>query len=155
MLALKLAWRNIWRNKRRTIITLTSIAIAVFLSVLMRSVQEGQYEGMIDTTVGSFSGYIQVHGNGYWDDKTMENSFSASDSLLNELRQIPNVTTVAPRIQSYALGAGKQQSRPVMVLGIDVEAEQNIIKPQKELESGQYFSSNDEQAAIVGRDVLK
>lgn len=155
MLILKLAWRNIWRNKRRTLITMSSIVIAVLLSAVMRSMQEGQYETMINTTVGSFSGYIQVHGEGYWGDKTLENSFAASDSLMQTLRKPDGVTAVVPRIESFALGAGKKQSRPVMIMGTDVEGEQQIIEPKRRLESGSYFKSNSERAVLVGKDVLK
>lgn len=155
MLSVKLAWRNIWRNKRRTFITMTSIAIAVLLSAVMRSMQEGQYKDMIDTTVGSFSGYAQVHANGYWDDKTLENSFVANDSLLKTINHSDGVTALVPRIESYALGAGKQQSRPLMVLGIDINAEQHLINPQERIQSGNYFKQNNEQSAIVGRDVLQ
>lgn len=155
MLSIKLAWRNIWRNKRRTLITMTSIAVAVLLSAVMRSMQEGQYKDMIDTTVGSFSGYAQVHANGYWDDKTLENSFAATDSLLNILKDSEGVTAVVPRIESFALGAGKQQSRPLMVIGIDVDSEQHLMNPQRRLQSGSYFQNNNERAALVGHDVLE
>lgn len=155
MLTFKLAWRNIWRNKRRTLITMTSIVVAVLLSAVMRSMQEGQYDDMIQSTVGTFSGYLQVHADGYWDNQTLDNSFQATDSLLQTLQSPEGVTAVAPRIESYALGAGKQQSRPVMVMGIDVEAEQYLSNPQKRLQKGSYFERNDEQAALVGRDVLQ
>jgi ABC-type lipoprotein release transport system permease subunit len=155
MLTLKLAWRNIWRNKRRTLITMSSIVIAVLLSAIMRSMQEGQYEMMINTTVGSYSGYIQVHGEGYWDDKTLDNSFEASDSLMQTLSEPDGVSAVVPRIESFALGAGKKQSRPVMVMGTDVEGEQQIIEPQRRLQSGSYFENNSERAVLVGKDVLK
>jgi len=154
MLTLKLAWRNIWRSKRRTLITMSSIVIAVLLSAVMRSMQEGQYDMMISTTVGSFSGHIQLHSEGYWDEQTINNSFSLSDSLMQILNEEEGINAVVPRIESFALGAGKMQSRPVMVLGIDVDAENKIIEPEKNLVSGRYFENNDERAVLVGKDVL-
>ncbi|HBQ58304.1 MAG TPA: ABC transporter permease, partial [Balneolaceae bacterium] len=60
MLYLKLAWRNIWRNKRRTLITMASVVMAVLLSSVMSSMQQGQYDQMIENTVGSFTGHLQV-----------------------------------------------------------------------------------------------
>lgn len=155
MLTLKLAWRNIWRNKRRTLITMTSIIVAVLLSAVMRSMQEGQYNDMIQSTVGTFSGYIQVHASGYWDERTLDNSFQATDSLLETLQSPDEVAAVVPRIESFALGAGKQQSRPVMIMGVDIKAEQHLSNPKQRLHTGNYFDSNDEQAAIVGREVLQ
>ncbi|TYP91985.1 ABC-type transport system, involved in lipoprotein release, permease component [Fodinibius salinus] len=155
MLTLKLAWRNIWRNKRRTLITTTSIIIAVLLSSVMRSMQEGQYKDMIESTVGTFSGYIQVHAKGYWDEKTLDNSFQATDSLMKKLQTPEEVSGVVPRIESFALGAGKQQSRPVMVMGIDIETEQLLSKPKERLQKGSYFKSNSEQSVLVGHKVLQ
>ena len=155
MLTLKLAWRNIWRNKRRSLITLTSIVVAVLISAVMRSMQEGQYADMIDTTVGSFSGYIQVHENGYWENKNLDNSFEATDSLMKILQSPEDVAAVVPRIESFALGAGKQQSRPVMIIGVDINAEQHLSEPEQRLQTGEYFESNEEQAVLVGREVLQ
>ncbi len=67
---IKLAWRNIWRNKRRTIITASSLMFAVIFGVLMRSMQLGTYDKMIDSVVRQYSGFIQVQNKAYWKDKT-------------------------------------------------------------------------------------
>ena len=155
MWILKLAWRNIWRNKRRTVITTLSIVVAVFLSAVTRSTQEGQYENMIETTVGTFTGYIQVHGQGYWDEPKLDNSFVATDSLMSLVRNPAGVTAVVPRIESYALAAGNQQSRPAMIMGIDTRAEKLLSKPDEKLESGRFFKSNSEEAVVVGKELMK
>ena len=67
---LKLAWRNLWRNRRRTLITVASIFFGVLLSTLMSSMQEGTYSSMIDNVVKFYSGYAQIHDEEYWDEKT-------------------------------------------------------------------------------------
>lgn len=155
MLIFKLAWRNIWRNKRRTIITTLSIVVAVFLSAITRSTQEGQYDNMLENTVGIFSGYIQIHHKGYQENPTLDNSFETGDSLMNIVLSQPTVTSVVPRIDSYALAATQEQSRPAMIMGIDIRAEKQLSNPIENLESGEYFESNNEQAAIIGTDLKK
>ena len=65
---IKLAWRNIWRNKKRSFITITAIVVAVFLAILMRSMQLGMYDNMIQNVVGSYSGHVQIHSNGFWEE---------------------------------------------------------------------------------------
>lgn len=152
-MSVKLAWRNIWRNKRRTLITTLSIVVAVFLSVITRSTQEGQYDNMIENTIGTFSGYIQVHQLGYWDDPKLDNSFRYSDSLASALAAPDAVTAVVPRIESYALAATRNQSRPAMVMGIDIEAERQLSSPEDHLQQGSYFDSNSEQSVLVGKDL--
>lgn len=155
MLSLKLAWRNIWRNRRRTLITTLSIVVAVFLSIVTRSTQEGQYDNMIENTIGTFTGYIQIHQDGYWDDPTLDNSMLYSDSLERVLRETERVTAVVPRIESYALAATRNQSRPALVIGIDIEAETQLSRPEEQLVRGRYFESNQEQSIIVGTDLVE
>lgn len=154
MLSLKLAWRSIWRNRRRTLITTFSIVVAVFLSVITRSTQEGQYDNMIENTVGSFSGHLQVHGKGYWNEPTLDNSFRWTDSLSSLARQTPGVAAVVPRLESYVLAAVTRQSRPALVMGIDPEAEQALSNPPQQLVNGNYFTSGDEQGAVVGEELF-
>lgn len=155
MLYLSLAWRNIWRNKRRTIITMLSIIVAVFLAVVMRSMQEGQYSDMIENTVGTFTGYIQVHADGYWDDKTLDNTFVATDSVYTKIEKEPSVQEVVPRLESFALAAGQNQSRPAMIMGIDVQAERHLSNPERRIQTGTYFENNAEQSVILGRELME
>lgn len=155
MLYINMAWRNIWRNKRRTIITMLSIIVAVFLASVMRSMQEGQYTDMIENTVGTFTGYIQVHANGYWDDKTLDNTFVAADSVYQKIEQQESVQHMVPRLESFALAAGENQSRPAMIMGVDVQAEKFLSDPERRLQSGSYFESNDERSVLLGRELMQ
>ena len=66
----KMAWRNIWRNKRRSIITISSIFCAVFFATFARSFQIGVYNKMIGSMVGMYTGYLQIHQKGYWDEQS-------------------------------------------------------------------------------------
>ena len=77
----KLAWRNLWRNKRRTIITLASVLMAIILAIAIRSFQKGVYENMISNAVRFSTGYLQIHSKGYWEDKSINNAFTPGDDL--------------------------------------------------------------------------
>ena len=155
MLYIKLAWRNLWRNRRRTLITMVSIVVAVLLAAVMRSMQEGQYEVMIDTTVGSFTGYIQIHQQGYWEDKTLDNTLVESDSLYAKIQQQSSVEEAVPRLESFALAAGKNLSRPAMVMGIHPQAEQALSDPKNRLQSGSYLDTSDEHSVLIGREMIQ
>lgn len=149
MLYLKMAWRNIWRNKRRTLITMASIVMAVLLSSVMSSMQEGQYDQMIDNTVGSFSGHIQIQESRYKEEPTLDHSLKVDSNLIRDLAENPKIEQVISRIESYGLAGGYHKTKAAMVLGIDTEAEKALSKPDQKIEGGDYFSSNDEHAVLV------
>ena len=106
-----LAWRNVWRNKRRSIITIISIAFAVLLACIMRSMQLGSYERMIENAARFYTGYIQVHQNGYWDDKVIDKVFTTNDQLENLVATTQGVEAVVPRVESFALAAFETKTK--------------------------------------------
>jgi len=148
---LKLAWRNIWRNKRRTFITVFSVMLAVFLSIITRSMQYGSYDKMIQNIAGTFTGYIQIHQKGYWDEQTLNNSFAMDDSLHRAIANQKGVTASVPRLQSYVFASGLHTSRAAFVVGIDPKAERKLSDPEKRLVKGKYLESNNEDAVIIAQ----
>jgi ABC-type lipoprotein release transport system permease subunit len=128
-----LIWRDLWRNPRRTVITAASVFFAVFFATLMRSFQEGTYDNMIQQTVGTYSGYLQIQHPDYKDDPCLENSFFCSDELLDSLIQIPNIKGVAPRVESFALISSGLLSKGAVLSGISSRYEQNMSNPEKHL----------------------
>jgi len=100
---LKMAWRNIWRNKRRTLIAAASLYFAIVLAIIMRSLQLGTYDLMIDNAVKSYSGYIQIQDSAYWKDKSIDDMMEDSDELESTIMQTPGVISVLPRLESFSL----------------------------------------------------
>lgn len=130
---LKIAWRNLWRNKRRTIITVSSIFFAVFFAVLMRSFQLGTYGFMIEQSIESYTGYLQIQNPEYFDDPTIDNAFELSDTLLQKVKKVPNVSNVVPRLEYGALASSGNLSKGVVVSGIAPEAERSVSNPYHRL----------------------
>ena len=122
---LKLAWRNIFRNKRRSLITTSSIIFAVLFAVFMRSLQFGAHGNMLDNIVGSYMGYIQVHNKGFWEEKTIDNSVSTEE--IEHLTSSENIIYLSPRIEGFALASFKDESKPVALLGLDAANEKEHI----------------------------
>ncbi|OJJ19051.1 transporter [marine bacterium AO1-C] len=152
---LKLAWRNIWRNKRRTLITTLSIFFAVFLSINLLSMQHGSYDNMIKNTVGSFMGYAQVHQKGFWKEQNIDNTLEVAPDLLQKIKQEKEINEVVPRLESFALVAGKEKSKASAIVAIDPTKETAISAPEKKLIKGKYFTSNNERAVIVSEGLAQ
>jgi ABC-type lipoprotein release transport system permease subunit len=130
---LKIAWRNLWRNRRRTIITSASVFFAVFFAVVMRSYQLGSYDHMISSFIESYSGYLQVQDIKFQDNQLIDNSFSYTDSLIVAISSVDNVVSVAPHIESFALVSSGTQTKGTIVLAIDPEMERAFSNPETKL----------------------
>ena len=150
----KIAWRNIWRNKRRSIITISAIVIAVFLAIIMRSMQLGMYDNMIQNIVGSYSGHIQIHSNGYWEEQTIDNAFTYNDSLIEKIEANKDVDHTTKRIQSGCLSSFKDLSKFVFVNGIEPEKEQLMTDWNKRLVEGKLLTSNS-NSVNIGKGIAK
>lgn len=151
---IKLAWRNIWRNKRRSYLTIGSIMFAVILAIFMRSMQLGSYEKMIENSVRYYTGHIQIHQTGYWNDKVMDNSMLVDSHLLESLQQLEGVTDVVPRIESFILSAYGTKTRGSLVTGIDPEAEHRLTGLKDKLMDGEYLDLKD-TAVIISEGLAK
>jgi len=147
---IKLAWRNLWRNRRRTIIAISSIIFSVLLASWMRSMQEGSYDSMIENVVKFYSGYLQVQDTAYWEERTLENSMEVSPELMREIDKLNDVTLVSHRLESFALAANHQHSKPGMVLGIEPEAENRITEISKKIKAGEFLQPGD-KSVVIGK----
>lgn len=141
---LTLAWRNTWRNKRRSLITVLSITFAVLLACVMRSLQIGSYERMIDNSVRFYTGYIQIHKNGYWDDKVIDNSFKYDTSLQRTVTTMQGVQLDVPRLESFALTSFQSQTKGAMVMGVDPQRENRLTNVKEKIVRGRFLQEDDE-----------
>jgi ABC-type lipoprotein release transport system permease subunit len=120
----QLAWRNLWRNRRRTLITAASVFFAVFFALLFRSLQIGSYDYMYQSAIETYSGYLQLQQINWWDDRTIDHSFSLPPETERKLLNDNNVISIIPRVESFALASGETITKGVMVIGIHPEKEQ-------------------------------
>ena len=141
-----LAWRNVWRNRRRSVLTLATILLAVVLGLLMRSMQYGSYGAMIGSTVAR-TGHIQVHGEGYWDNKSIDRSIHADAATLDQIGSTVNVLDVVPRLESFALVSFGDRTKPSAVVGTVPSVEDRYTSLANRVVEGEYLAEG-------GRGVL-
>lgn len=146
---LKIAWRNIWRNKRRTLITVASIMFALFFAIIMRGFQRGSYAKMKENAVESYTGYIQIHKKGYWEDKQINNVFSLDKTIIDQLASDERVHVVIPRLESFALASSGVSTKGVAVMGISPEKEDKMTKIKSYLQDGTFIDAADNAILIA------
>lgn len=132
----KLIWRNLWRNKRRTLITATSVVFAVFLAIVMKSLQDGAFSHLLDGIVRSYSGHLQVHKAGYWDEPVIENAFTDRVPLRLALEKADGISAMVPRLETFVLVAADSITKGAMLLGIDAEREEALMRIREKTVSG-------------------
>ena len=135
----KLAWRNLWRSKKRTLITVASIFFGVFFVVMMSSLQKGSFENMIENMVRFYSGYIQIQHEGYQESKSLNKSMVYDDSLDSLLKNTEGITAFTHRIESFALASTGDKSFGALVFGILPEQENKISGIKKRVTEGEYI----------------
>jgi ABC-type lipoprotein release transport system permease subunit len=152
-----MAWRNLWRNRRRTLITIASIFFGVLLSTYMTSMQEGSYEKMVDIVVKFYSGYIQIHNEEYWENKSINNTFDYDPELVKLAESLKEVQLVFPRLESFALASSENLTKGAVVFGIDPVKEDQWTNLSSRVRQGRYLQPGD-QGVVIGQglaDYLK
>ncbi|PWA08229.1 ABC transporter permease [Flavobacterium laiguense] len=151
---LKLIWRNLWRNSRRTLITVASIAFAVLFAILMKSFQNGVFKNLIKNVVGYYSGYVQIHQKGYWDEQVLDNSFVVESSLIPQLQQNANIKVIVPRLETFVLASKGNTSKGCLLVGTDPVNENKLTHLKDKLIKGSYFENN-EEAVLLAEGMAK
>ena len=99
---IKLAWRNIWRNKRRAFITMGSIVISLFFVLFIRQMQMWTFNYNVETAVAGYVGYIQITDTGFVKAPTLDYSITMNQIPVDEIKSIEGVRGVYPRIMNGA-----------------------------------------------------
>jgi ABC-type lipoprotein release transport system permease subunit len=139
---IKIAWRNLWRNRKRTAITSASILFAVFFALIMRSMQLGSYDNMIKNAIEKYMGFIQIQNIDFEDDPGLNNSFEYNAEMIDKLEKLEGIKAVVPRIESFSLASYGTQTKGVMVLGVDMELEANLSNPNSRLVKYRFTKEN-------------
>jgi ABC-type lipoprotein release transport system permease subunit len=126
-----------------------SIVFAVMLSTLMDSVKKGLLDKMKDNLVGFYTGYVQIHGQGYWEDKTLDNSFEPLPGVMEQVSNHTQVISSVPRLESYVLAASHNQSKGSMLVGIDPQNETEVTDLQDKVVAGDYLTANDQAVLLT------
>ena len=156
MLWMKLGWRNLWRNRRRSIIELASIGGSVFLCVAWNNLAVGTYAKMIEDGVKMGSGHIGIYHRDYLELRKTEQTVPADD-LIPSIEAEPDVAAVFPRLQVPGLVRSSRENRAGGIMGLDFERERdtNPLLAEKRIVEGGLPMDNLERGALVGADMAR
>lgn len=150
-----LAWRNVWRNPRRSLLTILAIVFAAVLLVFMLSFQFGSYEDMINATVRQSTGHLQIQAPGYHDRQEMHLAVANAQTLIPKIKSMAGVNNVALRSEAFGLVSGEKRSRGTTIFGIQPEKEKKVTTLPKQIKQGRYLTIDDHGVALLGSLLAK
>ena len=146
--ATTLAWRNIWRHPRRTILTIAAMVFADTLLVFMLGLQFGQYRMMIDNSLRIFTGQMQVQASGYHDEPHMYRSIPAADTLAQLIRDQAQIDAVSPRAYSFALVSSDTRTIGAQISGVDPQYEPRVSTIPGLIKQGRYLGGGSNEIVV-------
>ncbi|GEA50724.1 transporter [Vibrio inusitatus NBRC 102082] len=151
---LRLAWRNIWRQKRRTVLTASAIALTLWLSLVMRAFQEGQYTHNILNSAKMGTGVVQLQNPEFKENNSIDELLPASEAFISDIREIDDIDYLLPRIDSFILAASDQRSKGVLLSGINPIIEDAYSNLSVRIIKGEYLSG-ESTGVMVGEGVAQ
>lgn len=124
----RMALRNAVRNRRRTLLAAVAISLSFALLIVFLGIGDGVHEAMADVGVSMGLGHLIVHRQGFSDDPSLERLLEEPERLRTEIRGLPGVKQVAPRLRSDALITSGATSVGVALSGVDPAIEPLISK---------------------------
>ncbi len=149
-LLLKLAWRNILRNRRRALLSGFAVGITLASLMLIDALYLGMIDSMIRTATDTFIGQAQIHAEGFRDTFEVENTIKDSDTVIMSLQTERLLSDFSLRSVSYGMLSSAAGVNSIMLYGIDPEREKNISMIDEAMKNGQYLSNENEQQILIG-----
>jgi ABC-type lipoprotein release transport system permease subunit len=153
----RIAWRNLWRNHRRSLIMLTAISIGVWGMIWMTALMRGMVDQMIDDAIRTLSGHVQVHAPGYRDDPSVEHLMPVVDDnpALQELLAQPPVVAWSQRVRVPAVIRSEREVLGVTLVGIDPQREKGLSFIADSVSQGEYLANGKDQRVLLGRKLVE
>ena len=149
----KIAWRSLWRNRRRTILTAAAVVLALVLALFMRSMQFGSYDQMIQAGVNQV-GYLQVHDTGYWENQSIDRAFFYNKNLGEAIKKIPEIQMAIPKLETFSLASYGKQTKGVLISGINPVLQNKKTHLGRKIVKGSYLS-NKQNEVLVGDNLAR
>jgi ABC-type lipoprotein release transport system permease subunit len=152
---IKLAWRNVFRNKRRTIIASIAIGIGLASLIFSAALMEGMVNNMIQSATSSFLGEAQIHGSDFRETQEVEKTVQQLDQVVAELNRDTLVDKFTLRTLSMGMISSPANVNAVMFMGVEPETEKYLSKMDNAIDQGDFFSGNNPRDIIIGSNLAE
>ncbi len=155
MILPQLGWRNIWRNPKRTILTVGAIGFSIMVLEFFFSLQLKTYDAAISASVGILHGHIQIQGEGYNDNPEIRNVITSANNLKAQIRELSSIEGLSMRGVGFGLVSSETRSYGVQILGVEPESEGEVSNIPGLIKDGVYLDNNQYLGAVIGSVLAK
>jgi putative ABC transport system permease protein len=150
MLFWQMAWRNVWRYRRRSLLTVMTIALGLAFNILMRGIGDGFHEQMVDNSVRAGIGHIEIHRAGYQRDPTLLKTLPDLGLLERVVPRTPHLRGYSFRVLGDGLASTAENSTGVSIVGIDPRAERTVTTIYRAVIAGHYLAEGMKRPVLIG-----
>jgi putative ABC transport system permease protein len=147
---LTLAWRNIWRNKKRSLIIISAIAVGLCCGLFASATMFGMWDSMINTTIDRDIGHFQIHSKTFEDEKLVTDTIPGFENILSTLKATKYVAGVSSRILIEGMASSATTSNGVRILGINPATEKKVTTVYQHIIKGNYFGETWKNQIVIG-----
>ncbi|MBN2301943.1 MAG: ABC transporter permease [Lentisphaerae bacterium] len=147
---LRMAWLNIWRNPKRTIILLCSIIVGLVGIIFLMGFIRGWFDAMINKTIRTYEGHMKIMGPGYNENPIIENHMRVTEKTQEWLATDPAISASAERVAVQGLASSAHRSMIVKIIGIDPANERNVSVIADSMRSGKFLDPDERNSIIIG-----
>lgn len=152
---ISISWRNIWRNKVRSLVIIFSIALGIFSGVIAGAFFKGMADQRIQKVIKTELSYVQIHNPGFEQTSDFANFISNAKEIEDKILKIPNVTGVSRRISIQSMAASAETASGVLISGIFPEDEKNVTNISNKLIDGKYFEGISRNPVVIGKKLAE
>lgn len=152
---ISISWRNIWRNKVRSLVIIFSVALGIFSGVIAGAFFKGMADQRIEKVIKTELSYVQIHNPGFEQTSDFANFISNAEEIQNKVSKIPNVTGVSRRISIQSMAASAETASGVLISGIFPEDEKNVTNISSKLIDGKYFEGISRNPVVIGKKLAE
>ncbi len=150
-----LAWKNIWRNKSRSLVVVLAIAFGLWGGLFSDGLMIGMGESMVNTAIDRDLAHVQIHRPDYDETKGIHRFIPNGLQLADSIRRLPKVVGVSARTRFTGIASSPTSSYPVQISGIVPAQEKKVTRLYEKIVAGTYFDSRHKNAIVIGQKLAK
>ncbi|MBN1498168.1 MAG: ABC transporter permease [Spirochaetes bacterium] len=153
-----LGWRNLWRQKRRSLVVIFSITLGVLMMMFALGLMNGIITQMLDNSISTKLGHLVVHKKGFFENMKLETNFYPDQRILRAMKSDPDIVASAPRVKAFAMIRTGESSRGLIVLGVYPELEKKVSKMNEYTladEGGSFLDDPDANEIMISKSLAE